>query len=112
MDRTFATTAILTPTSSTYGARCSLLFAHRNDAVLSLFDAANVVVLYFSFSCVLGLTRQMETADFAPPPNNTASRATQSNRLLLAADESISLRQGVTMTTAAESLYIHRYVKT
>jgi len=61
-------------------------------------------------------TTQLETAAFPPLRNNAARRAIQSNRLLPAAVESISHRQGVTgrssMTTAAEPLYMHHYVIT
>ena len=50
-------------------------------------------------------------ADFAP-----ARRTPQSNRLLSASGESMSLRQGVTarlsMTIAAKPLHMHHCVKT
>jgi len=54
-------------------------------------------------------------ADFASAINNVARRVTQSNSLLSAAGESMSLRQGVMghlwITTATDPMYMHHFMK-
>jgi len=59
--------------------------------------------------------KETKMADFASAINNVARRVTQSNSLLSAAGESMSLRQGVMghlwITTATDPMYMHHFMK-